>query len=100
MHNYYVEERHNMLQDDLIGDKRLVGTKQVLRALTDGRLTAVYIAEDADAALKKKIADACIDAGVTVRKAPSMLELGIACGINVGAACAAVYNGDNMSKTN
>lgn len=42
-----------MLQDDLIGDKRLVGTKQVLRALTDGRLTAVYIAEDADAALKR-----------------------------------------------
>ena len=90
-----------MLQDDLIGDKRLVGTKQVLRALTDGRLTAVYIAEDADAALKKRIADACIDAGVTVIKTPSMSELGIACGISVGAACAAVlYNGENMSKIN
>ena len=68
----------------------LAGTRQVLRSLGKVQVICVYVAEDADAPLRQKLLLACENAGVEVRPVRTMHELGVACGIEVGAACAGV----------
>ena len=67
---------------------RVVGIKQVKRALREGRALEV-LADDADPALTEPLEAACREAGVKVTHTASMKELGRACAISVGAACAA-----------
>lgn len=69
---------------------RIVGMKQVLRALETESLLAVYLAGDAEAHIRERIESACRAHAVEIRPAPSMRELGEACGIDVGAACAGI----------
>ena len=69
---------------------KLVGLKQLRKALSDGRAAKVFLAEDADPALTEPINEQCRNAGVPVEWVPAMAELGRACGIEVGAAAAAV----------
>ena len=40
-------------------DRRVVGTKQVLRALDEGRIARAYVAQDADLLLTKRVVDRC-----------------------------------------
>ena len=68
---------------------RVVGAKQVKRALEAGRVLRVFLASDADPRVTEPIAEACAEKGVKVETVPSMKELGKACGISVGAAVAA-----------
>lgn len=76
--------------EELSGGDRVVGTKQVLKGIAAGMFRCVYVAEDADSFLQEKIADACQKAGIPLISAPTMKELGEACRIDVGAACAAL----------
>lgn len=69
---------------------RVVGTRQILRAATQGKLSEVYIAKDVDAQLRNELEDACSRAGVKVTHVDSMQELGVACKISVGAAAAGI----------
>ena len=69
---------------------KVVGAKQTRRALTDGRATAVYLAQDADPRVTGAIRDLCEQLGVSVYDVPTMRQLGQACGIAVGAAVAAL----------
>lgn len=69
---------------------RVVGSKQVLKAIAAGQLMSVYLAEDADAFILQKIIQACAQHGVVPVRIPTMRELGEACSIDVGAACAGV----------
>jgi large subunit ribosomal protein L7A len=64
--------------------------KQVLKAVSRCQLECVYIAADADEYLLDKLRNACNEAGIPVIEAGSMAELGEACGIDVGAACAGI----------
>ena len=66
-------------------DRKLIGTKQVLKALKAGRVAAVYVADDAE-----PLVGQCRDAGVEVIPVATMKELGKLCQIHVGAACAAL----------
>ena len=68
---------------------RVVGIKQVKKALREGRALEVILADDADPALIEPLEGACLEAGVPTTRAASMKELGRACAISVGAACAA-----------
>jgi large subunit ribosomal protein L7A len=68
---------------------KLVGTKQVLRALAAGEVAVLYIAKDADNAIKEKILGAA-GSNVQVIHAESMQALGECCGIDVRTACAAI----------
>ena len=43
---------------------RIVGVKQLRRALADGRVRKVFLADDADPALTDPIREACTAAGV------------------------------------
>ena len=69
--------------------KKVVGIKQVKKALREGRALEVILADDADPALIEPLEEACREAGVPAKHAASMKELGRACSIAVGAACAA-----------
>lgn len=71
-------------------DRVIVGAKQLRKALHSGRARQVYLAENADPAITEPLASACMQAGVPVAWVRSMSELGRACGIDVGAATAAV----------
>ena len=67
--------------------KKVVGIKQVKKALREG--LEVILADDADPALIEPLEEACREAGVPTKHTASMKELGRACSIAVGAACAA-----------
>ena len=70
------------------GSPRVVGTKQVLRALKAGRISRVYVGSDADTFIYQQVVRAAEDAGVPCVRVPSMKELGMICGVDVPAAAA------------
>ena len=72
---------------------RVVGAKQVRRALESGEARTVFLASDADPGLTGPIAALCTEKGVAAVTDCSMKELGKACGIAVPAAVAALVNG-------
>ena len=76
--------------EELKQDNKVVGIKQLRRALANGSACKVFLAEDADPALTGPIARACEQQNVPCVRVATMRELGAACGICVGAACAAI----------
>ena len=69
-------------------DRRVVGTKQLLRALDEGKIVQAYVAADADLLLTKRVVDRCYDMDVPCTQVERMEKLGRACGIDVKAAAA------------
>lgn len=69
---------------------KIVGCKQTRKAILSGQAEAVYIARDAEARVFQPIVALCEEKCVPVLWADTMAELGAACGIEVGAAMAAV----------
>ena len=78
------------MQSMLSGSNKVVGAKQVLKAVEAGEAVRVFIASDADVFVTRRVYDACREKGVQVTEVPSMRELGEACGVQVKAAAAAV----------
>ena len=68
--------------------RRIVGARQVLRALAAGRIAQVFIARDADPFVTRPVMDACGQSGVRMTEIESMSALGAACGIDVKASVA------------
>ncbi len=73
---------------ELSGSNRVVGAKQVRRALKDGRAVRLYMAMDADPRLLQPLVQDAVNRQVPVSQVPTMKELGQSCGIAVGAAVA------------
>ncbi|MBR6029124.1 MAG: ribosomal L7Ae/L30e/S12e/Gadd45 family protein [Clostridia bacterium] len=71
-------------------EKKVVGTRQVLRALKSGGLQRVYVADDADTFLFQQVIRAAEAARVPAVRVASMKELGQACGVEVAAAAAGI----------
>jgi len=71
-------------------DKRVVGTKQVLRALNEGRAARVFLGKDADGFIYHRINGLCEEKNVPVTVVDSMQELGRLCTVDVKTASAAV----------
>ena len=69
-------------------DRKVIGTKQLRKALKANRIAAAYLADDADPMLLQPIEAQCAAAGVEVVHVRSMKELGTLSQIRVGAACA------------
>ena len=67
-----------------------VGSKQTKLAIENGQAIKVFVARDAEARLVDPIVQQCTEKGIPVVRAVSMSELGKACGIQVGAAVAAI----------
>jgi len=77
---------------ELETEHKVVGVKQLKKALRDGRTKRVFLAKDADPQLTESVSQLCIQYGVSCAWVASMADLGRACGIDVGAAAAAVLN--------
>lgn len=81
-----------MSEDELIKQTRrkVVGTKQTLKALEKGEAVMVLLAEDAEAKVSVPVASLAEAKGVEVRYISTMSDLGRICGIRVKAAAAAI----------
>lgn len=75
---------------ELKSGAKVVGVKQTQRAIADGRVRLVFLAQDADPRITEPVATLCKERGVTTQSVPGMKELGSACGIAVGSAVAAL----------
>lgn len=73
-----------------IAKQRTVGVKQTTKAVQKGVAEVVYIARDAERAIIADLLDLCRQRGVPLKEVDAMAGLGRACGIEVGAAAAAV----------
>lgn len=68
----------------------VIGTKQTVKALKQGTIREVVIAQDADPRLVSKVAIVAAEVNVPILYVDSMKKLGKACGIEVGAAAVAI----------
>ena len=76
--------------EDLSSKDKVVGLKQVRRAIVCGRAGHVFLARDADPRLTGPLEDCYREAGVPVAGGHTMAQLGRACGIDVPTAAAAL----------
>ena len=75
---------------DLTGKQVVVGAKQLKKAVKNGRAGYVFLAENADPAVTDPLEELCRQNHIQITWIRSMADLGRACGIEVGAAAAAV----------
>lgn len=71
-------------------DQLVIGAKQVYKAIENSGVQEVIVALDADQRVTDKILLAAKEHDVKVEHVDSMKQLGIACGIEVGAATVAI----------
>ena len=74
---------------ELRNHKKIVGMKQLKKALLRGGVARVYLAQDADPAVTMPLAELAQSVGTEVYWVGKMHDLGRACNIDVGAAAAA-----------
>lgn len=77
---------------ELETEQKVVGVKQLKKALRDGRAKRVFLAKDADPQITESVSQLCSQYGTPCVWVATMASLGDACGIDVGAAAAAVLN--------
>lgn len=73
-------------------EEKVVGAKQVKRALANSELEVVFIALDADKNVTDEIVELCKENQVHIEYVEKMQDLGQACGIDINAAVAALLN--------
>ncbi|UJF33677.1 ribosomal L7Ae/L30e/S12e/Gadd45 family protein [Paenibacillus hexagrammi] len=69
-----------------------IGTKKATKMVEQGKAVEVIVAKDADPRLTIKLVALCKRMEIPIAYVDSMKLLGKACGIDVGAAVAAVVN--------
>ncbi len=69
---------------------KVVGIKQLRRALKDNTCSKVFLAENAEERITAPIAQQCAEQGIEVEWVATMHELGQACDIEVGSAAAGI----------
>ena len=79
-----------MLEQLKEANERLVGTKQVLRGLTAGKIAKVFVAEDADEFIYRRVMAAAEEHQTPVCRVKTMKELGQACRVEVPTAAAGI----------
>lgn len=77
---------------DVTRNKVVVGAKQLKKAVKAGQVRYVFLAENADPAVTEPLEELCRQNQIQITWVRTMAELGRACGIEVGAAAAAVIN--------
>jgi large subunit ribosomal protein L7A len=75
-----------------VDGKKVVGAKQTIKMIKGNKTSIVYLAKDAEAKVTKPIEELCIQNNVEYIYIESMKELGQMCGIDVGAATAALID--------
>ena len=77
---------------DLKKQRVVVGAKQLKKAVGSGVVRYVYLAENADPAVTGPLEELCRQNHIQITWVRSMADLGKSCGIEVGAAAAAVID--------
>ena len=75
---------------ELASQDKVVGVKQSRKAIREGRVKRVFLACDADPAITDPVAKSCQENGIPVEDGYTMVQLGHACRITVGASVVAV----------
>lgn len=68
---------------------RVAGVRSTERAIESRSAHKVFVAEDAEDRVTRRIVVLCKENGIPVETVPSMKELGESCGLRVGASCCA-----------
>jgi len=79
-----------MCHEILAAAKKVVGAKQVAKAINKEMASMVLLAADADERVISPLRELCNRKSVPMEIVPTMEVLGKACGIEVGAAAVAV----------
>ncbi len=79
-----------MALEALKNANRVIGIKQVTKAIQKGTVKCVFLAKDADKRMIAPLRTLCETETVSVEDQATMSEIGDACSIEVGAAAAAV----------
>lgn len=70
--------------------RKIVGFKQTKKAVEKGQVKMVYLAKDSDDHIFNPLVELCQQKRIPYQVVDTMLELGKACEIQVGAAAAAI----------
>lgn len=79
---------------DVKNSPKVIGTKQVKKAISKGIAKKVFIAEDAEPHIIEPIKELCRQNQVEIQAVKNMETLGNACGIEVGSATVALINNE------
>ncbi len=75
-----------------LASRKTIGSKETRRALERETVAKVFVARDADEHVVRPVLDLSKQKSVEVTYVDSMVQLGKACGISVGAAAAAILH--------
>lgn len=70
--------------------RTIIGTKQTLKAMANGGVSEVFIAEDVDHHITSQVLNETIKQGIPYTLVDSKKRLGEACNIDVGASVVAI----------
>ncbi|WP_099156802.1 50S ribosomal protein L7ae-like protein [Virgibacillus ndiopensis] len=73
-----------------VKSRLLIGTKQTLKAMKNGEISEVFIADDANQQMTQKVVNLAKQLDIPCERVDSMKKLGAACGIDVGASTVAI----------
>ncbi len=79
-----------MSLDDLKKANRVIGIKQVTKAISKNQVACVFLGADADEKVTEPLKNLCKDKEIPVQSDHTMTELGKTCSIGVGAAAVAI----------
>lgn len=79
-----------MLLDEITNSKKVIGTKQVKKAVVKGIASKVFLAEDAEPHILAQLRELCRQHEVEIVAEATMEELGRVCNIEVGSAAVAL----------
>ena len=74
--------------DELKTREHTAGMRTTLRAVESGRAEKVYIAEDADVFVRRRVQELCQQSNVPYEYVPDMKTLGGLAGLPIKTACA------------
>ena len=98
-HGFKSSEVKDMSLETLKSADRVIGLKQVRKAVESGRAQRVFLAEDADAYVTEPLRMLCEERRIPIETVPSMKALGKACLIDVGAATAALITSPSLETS-
>ena len=78
--------------------RRVVGMRETLKKIAQGTALSVYVAKNADTKVIHDVVTQSQARNIPVEYVDSIDELGRLCGIDVGAACAALLPDQNEGR--
>jgi len=76
--------------EELKNKNKLVGLKQSIKALENDMVAKAFVALDADDKIKGPFIESCSSKNIEIEYVDTLMELGNACDINIGAAIAVI----------